>query len=127
MKSKWLIGVALLSLAAGAQAHTRLEASVPAEGSVVTASPSNIVLNFSAPARVTVLTLQKEGESEQKLSPLPTDMAPQVSVPAPKLAPGAYVVTWRVVSDDNHVMSGKLHFTVAAPVKDAAAMRSPAN
>lgn len=113
-KSKWLVGVGVLALAAGAQAHTHLKQSTPAEGSVLTTPPSNIVLTFSEAARVTALTLQKDGEAKQKLAPLPTAAAQQVTVAAPALAPGKYVVNWRVVSDDDHVMSGALHFTVAA-------------
>jgi methionine-rich copper-binding protein CopC len=113
--SKWLIGAGLLAFAAGAQAHTHLKQSTPAEGSVVTSPPPNIVLTFSEAARVTALTLQKEGAEKQKLAPLPAAAAEQVTVPVPALAPGKYVVNWRVVSDDNHVMSGALHFTVAGP------------
>ena len=103
-----------LTMSVGAQAHTHLKQSTPAEGSVVTVSPSNIVLKFSEAARVTALTLQKNGETAtQKLAPLPIEAATEVTVPAPKLVAGKYAVTWRVVSDDNHIMSGTLHFTVA--------------
>ena len=103
---------AALAFAAAAQAHTHLKGSTPAEGSSITASPTKIVLKFSEAAQVTALSIQKEGETEQKLSPLPGKPAAEVSVPAPKLAPGKYVVNYRVVSDDSHVMSGKLHFTI---------------
>jgi methionine-rich copper-binding protein CopC len=30
------------------------------------------------------------------------------------LTPGTYSVSWRVVSDDGHVMGGALHFTLTA-------------
>ncbi len=123
-KSKWLVGAGVLALAAAAQAHTHLKQSAPAEGSVVTAAPTNIVLTFSESARVTALTVQKEGEAAQKLAPLPSTPAEQVTVPAPKLAPGKYVVNWRVVSDDNHIMSGKLHFTID-PTAVPAAGKTP--
>ena len=113
-----LLAAALLGASALTQAHSHLKESQPAEGSVLNAPPANIVLKFSEAARVTALTLQKEGGAEQKLAPLPTTASAEVSVPAGKLAPGKYVVSYRVVSDDNHIMSGKLHFTVdpsAAP------------
>lgn len=118
-----LSAFALFLLATGAQAHTHLKQSTPAEGSVVTASPANIVLKFSEAARITALTVQKDGEAAQKLAPLPTDATPEVTVPAPKLGAGKYTVNWRVVSGDNHVMSGALHFTVAP----AAAGAKPAS
>ena len=111
--SKWLIAALLVSLAPLAQAHTHLKDAVPADNSTVKAPPENIMLTFSEAAKVTALSIQKEGGEEQKLSPLPTAAAAHVMVPAPKLAPGKYTVSYRVLSDDNHVMSGKIHFTVA--------------
>jgi methionine-rich copper-binding protein CopC len=106
-------GAVLMSLVAVAQAHSHLKESAPAEGSTVKAAPENITLTFSEAARLTALTIQKDGGDEQKVTPLPSESAMKISVPAPKLAPGKYTVNWRVVSADNHIMSGKLHFTVA--------------
>jgi len=116
---------ALLAFAAVANAHTRLKVSVPAEGSVITVSPANIVLTFSGPTRLTALTVRKEGEAEQKVSPLPAELAAQVTVPSPKLAPGKYIVSWRVVGADSHVMAGTLHFSVD-PAATPTAGKAPA-
>jgi methionine-rich copper-binding protein CopC len=121
-----LVTAALLAGSSLAEAHTHLKEAQPAEGSVVATAPANIVLKFSEAARVMALTVQKEGAAEQKLAPLPTAPAEQVSVPAPKLAPGKYVVNWRVVSGDNHVMSGKLHFTID-PAATPSAGKAPAH
>lgn len=110
--SIWFTTAALVLAAAGAHAHSHLKGSVPAEGSVVNAAPTSIVLKFSAAAKLTALTLQKDGGAEQKLAPLPTTASAEISVPAPKLEPGKYVVSYRVVGKDNHVMGGKLQFTV---------------
>ncbi len=108
-----LLTVALLALCASAQAHTHLKSAVPAEGSTVQA-PEQITLSFSGPARLTALTIQKDGDSkEQKIAPLPEQATSQVTVPVPKLTPGKYLLNWRIVSGDQHVMSGKLNFTVA--------------
>ena len=112
-RSKWLAAATAVALASVAQAHTHLKQATPAEGSTVTGSPEHIMLTFSEAARLTALTIQKDGGEEQKLAPLPTAASDHVMVPAPKLAPGKYTVNYRVVSADNHVMSGKLHFTVA--------------
>jgi copper resistance protein C len=117
---QWFAGLAVLALFATAQAHTPLKASMPAQGSTVKAPPDHIMLTFTGPARLTALTIQKEGGTEQKLAPLPAEAAASLSVPTPKLAPGKYTVNWRVVSGDNHVMSGKLHFTVADSTASAA-------
>jgi copper resistance protein C len=111
--SKWFAAAVLGMLTAAAQAHTHLKSAAPAEGSTVNASPDHITLTFTGAARLTALTIQKDGDKEQKISALPAEPAAQLTVPTPKLAPGPYTVTWRIVSSDNHVMSGKLHFTVA--------------
>jgi copper transport protein len=106
--------VALLALSALADAHAHLKESQPAEGSIVAAAPSNLVLKFSEDAQLTALTVQQEGGAEQKIAPLPTAPSVQVSVPMPRLSPGKYIVSWRVVSHDNHVMAGRLRFTIGA-------------
>ena len=107
--------VALLSLvgwSSNAFAHTHLQKSVPANGSVLSTAPENFVLTFAEPARLTALSLQKGSETPQKLTPLPSAAAREMSIPAPRLTPGKYVLSWRVVSDDGHVMPGKLSFTI---------------
>ena len=95
-----------------ANAHAHLQTSSPADNSVITSTPSNLVLNFSEAARLTALSLQKDNEPKQSMKPLPTAAAHQISVPLPLLTPGLYAVIWRVVADDGHVMSGALHFTL---------------
>jgi methionine-rich copper-binding protein CopC len=109
--TKWLISGALLLSVVTAHAHAHLTASAPAEGSTGTA-PEHIVLTFSEAARITAMTLQHEGEAPRKLTPLPAEMAARITVPLPRLSPGKYTLSWRVVSDDGHVVPGTLHFTV---------------
>jgi len=108
-----LCGLALLTFGVTASAHAHLEKSSPADGSVITTSPSSIVLSFSEAARLTALSIQRGDEAKQNLKPLPTTAAQQISVPLPPLKPGAYSLTWRVLSEDGHMMSGTLHFTLA--------------
>jgi methionine-rich copper-binding protein CopC len=108
-----LSGLALVAFGLTAHAHAHLQKSSPADNSVITTLPSNLVLNFSEAARLTALSIQKGSESQQSLKPLPTTAAQQISVPLPALTPGTYLVNWRVVSDDGHVMAGTLHFTLA--------------
>lgn len=109
-----LSGPVLAMFAVTASAHTHLQQSNPADNSVITASPTHLVLSFSEAARLTALSIQKDNEPERKLQPPSTAAAQQISVPLPPLAPGAYSVSWHVLSDDGHVMSGTLHFTLAA-------------
>lgn len=107
------ISTALLLLAGAAQAHTHLEKAVPADNAVLNEPPAQLQLEFSKVARVTAVTVQKEGDKDAvKVTALPTTFATAQSVPLQPLAPGKYLVNWRVVGEDNHVMAGKLHFTI---------------
>ena len=113
---QWTMAALIALFAANAHAHTHLKDSVPAEGSTVAVSPPNIVLKFSEPTRLTALAVKKSDGSEQKLAPLPTSPAPEVTVRAPEqLAPGKYSLVWRAVAADGHIMSGELHFTISPP------------
>ncbi len=107
-----LIGTALLSLAATAHAHAHLTGSVPADHSSGKA-PERVELSFSEAARITMLTLQRDGEETRKMTP-PENTAAKLTIPLPELASGSYTLSWRVVSADGHVMAGALHFTVVA-------------
>jgi len=109
-----LFGLALVAFGVTANAHALLQKSSPADNSVITTSPSNLVLNFSEAARLTALWIRKGEQPKQDLKPLPTTAAQQISVPLPPLTPGTYSVSWRLVSDDGHIMGGALHFTLAA-------------
>jgi methionine-rich copper-binding protein CopC len=104
----------LVGTTAFAFAHAKLLKSDPVEGSTVKAAPTRFVLTFGEPAKLTRLTLQKGAEPARKIGPLPTDAAAEISVPAPKLEPGKYVLAWRAVGNDSHVVPGKLTFTVGA-------------
>jgi len=106
-------GLVLALTATGVLAHAHLKKAVPADGAVVSASPSSVVLSFSEPATLTACWLQKGDGPKQKITGLATTPAAQISVPVPKLEAGAYVLSWRVVADDGHVLPGKIHFTVS--------------
>lgn len=108
-----LFALSLLSVSALVSAHTHLEKAVPADGSTLHEPPRQFVLSFGKPARVTAASLQKDAGVAQKLGPLPEGAAREVSIPAPALSPGRYTLTWRAMSEDGHVMPGKITFTLA--------------
>jgi methionine-rich copper-binding protein CopC len=109
-----LLGSTLLALASLAHAHAHLTRSVPADASTLSTSPPNLVLTFSEAALLTAASVQKAGAAPRKLLPLPTRAAAQVSFALPALTPGAYLVSWRALSADGHIMPGRIHFTIAA-------------
>ena len=98
-----------------ARAHTHLEKASPADGATLSSAPKEVILEFSEPTRVTAATVQKEGEKQSTvLKPAGKAAAATVSLPlSTSLSAGKYVVTWRALGADNHVMSGKLHFSIA--------------
>lgn len=104
-----LVGCSTLAFA-----HAKLVKADPANGSTVKAAPTKFVLTFGEPAKLTALSLQKGAEPAKKIGSLPTDASAEISVPAPKMEPGKYTLSWRVVGDDGHVLPGKVTFTVGA-------------
>ena len=104
----------VIAFVAAAQAHTHLQKATPADGSVITASPQNVVLKFSEPARLTAAWIQKGQEAKRKLGPLPEKLASEVTIALSTLTPGSYVVSWQAVSDDGHVMPGHIRFTLSS-------------
>ena len=107
------IGLALLfaGAAATAHAHSLLLSSTPVEASTI-APPSQVVLGFSENSQLTALTLLQGSGPALKVAPLPPQAAQQLRVGLPKLTPGAWSLTWRVIGSDGHITHGTVHFTV---------------
>jgi len=110
---KTILQALILSLtAAVAHAHTELASSTPADEAVLDAAPEKIALQFSGAVRLMSLTVESEATGKQDLGPLPSSASEQFSIELPSLSDGSYVVSWRALSADTHVMTGKLGFTV---------------
>jgi methionine-rich copper-binding protein CopC len=109
--------LAALAIASAADAHPQLKAAGPAPGSVVTASPKalriqfneGIVLGFSG-LEITNASGQKQPVGEASLSP--TDKKELIVPLSAQLAPGKYTVAWHAVGDDTHKVDGKYSFEV---------------
>lgn len=115
-RSAVIAALGALLLTVPAFAHTHLAKSDPADGSVLTKAPEHVSLEFAQPVKFTEFSIQKGDEKPEKLLvPLPEAPATKISATTPKLsAAGVYVVSWRAVGGDGHVMSGKVRFTIAA-------------
>lgn len=124
----------LLLLALGAaQAHTEVTGTTPAANARVRA-PDRVVLNFSEPINLRFSTFKvlplpagadaagaaaaalarKTGAAPRAdtASPL-SGLAARVTLPLrPDLRPGAYLIVWRLLSDDGHPVSGHSVFHV---------------
>lgn len=108
------VGVTLLLGAAPAWAHSKLEASNPADGASVAAPPSSVSLTFDedVQAGFTVMTLiGPDGKDYHSGNVTETDET--VTVNTLPLGPaGVYQIGYRVVSADGHPVSGKTSFTL---------------
>jgi len=109
-----LLGAATLTMAGFAHADAHLASSVPADNSVISHAPSQISLNFSAPIRITALSLQRHGEKEPKRIEVSAEApANEIDIPVTQLGPGAYTLNWRGIGGDNHEASGTVRFTIS--------------
>ena len=116
------LGAFALPLGLGARdtavRHITMDGSFPADGEKVS-SVAEIRLFFSgAPlmrgASVRIVTSSRELVRTPAPAPDPADPK-QLFVPIQQaLAPGTYVVQWRCIADDGHVMRGDFRFEVAA-------------
>jgi len=106
---------ALIFAASGADAHALLKAAGPAPGSVVTAPPKAIRIQFSEAVELTFsgIELKNQAGQVQTLGAAtlnPKDKA-QLIVPVNgDLAPGKYTVSWHAVGGDTHKTEGSFNF-----------------
>jgi methionine-rich copper-binding protein CopC len=105
--------VPLLFASSAALSHAHLERASPADGSVVSEAPQSLRLEFSEPAQLAALWIARDGGTRQKIAPLPQRAQQQITVALPQLVPGSYVVSWRAVGADGHVVPGQIRFTLS--------------
>jgi copper transport protein len=110
---KRLTGMSLLAVIGVAHAHAHLLQANPADGSVLSRPPTSFEFKFNEAATLTALSLQKAGGSVEKVPLSSVKAATDISVAAPALGPGSYTLTYRVLSDDHHIVSGQLQFKVS--------------
>ena len=98
------------------EAHTRLTQSFPSDSTVLVEDPGEVVLTFSTDVRLTAISLLGPGGELKKLGPVPEKMNQKIFLAIQeKLAPGDYLLTWRAVGADTHLVSGEIHFSVLGP------------
>ena len=99
--------------------HITLEASVPEDEAMVEGDVEQVRLFFSDAPLMRGASIRIVDSSRKLMRSSPPAQDPddpkQLSVDvAPALPPGAYVVQWRCIADDGHVMRGSFSFEVAA-------------
>ena len=109
--------IASLAMPLSASAHSELVSSSPADGDAVTATPSEIVLTFSAaldPKKSSIILKDASGAQIGKAGVDPAKNTVMRMTP-PILEPGAYEIDWTSVATDGDLLRGKVTFTVEAP------------
>ena len=110
-----LVLLGALAVATAAAAHTKLASTVPAEGASAPAPMKELVLEFAGDVRLTAVTLTDASGAKKAIAEVPTAVAAKFTLAVrDELAPGSYVVTWRAVGADTHVVSGEIHFSITA-------------
>ncbi len=118
-----LLWVVLGTAAAGpAAAHAELVSTAPANGAEVTRPPADLQLVFSEPVKPVKGSFDLRDEDDRRVAVVqPTAQAKTLRTPLPAgLGPGFYLFNFRVVSADNHPISGSVAFSVTKPAKAAA-------
>jgi methionine-rich copper-binding protein CopC len=99
--------------------HAKVVRTSPAANAVLAASPDHVTLEMSEAVELkgSKLTVAVLGGMPVALGALRhepgTTKTVRADVSAP-LAPGAYIVAWRLMSKDGHVVSGGMQFKVGA-------------
>ncbi|MFC4069911.1 copper resistance CopC/CopD family protein [Actinoplanes subglobosus] len=110
----------LLGSAQPVRAHATLVGTDPAQGAVLATAPNRILLTFDETVRGVpdgVQIFDARGELVEARTTV-TGAALTVDL-AGQLGTGTTVLTWRVVSDDGHPISGALTFSVGAATTPA--------
>lgn len=99
--------------------HLKLVRSFPAADTVMATSPEKVTIELSEAVELTgaSLTLAKQGGAPIALGALRREpSAPKVlrAEVTTTLASGGYVVSWRTMSKDGHVVKGTVGFRVDA-------------
>ena len=112
--TRLFVAAAALLLTLTSHAHTALKASKPAADASV-AAPTAIELTFAGDVRLTAVSLADAAGAHKHLDAVPAEIASEFKVAVHEpLVPGEYLVVWRAVGADTHIVSGEFKFTVTA-------------
>ena len=111
--------IACVSLSMTASAHNVLKSSIPADGSTLERSPSELALDFNGQVRLVKLSLKRSDESIDVGFKPDLTAATSFVVPVPELASGTYSLEFSVIGEDGHTVAGHLNFGIGMPAAHA--------
>ena len=114
-----------------ANAHSLLSSSFPQDGETLDAPPKEIVMDFKSPAKLIKVELKKannkqgnsflgglfggdDGETVPLGESFLMSMNKRQIIPMPSLGEGDYLLSWRAMGEDGHVIKGELTFKVGS-------------
>ena len=119
----------LIIIPIAANAHSPLSSSSPQDGETLDAPPIEIVMDFKSPAKLIKVELKKsknkqgnsflgglfggdDGEPVALGESFLMSMNKRQIIPMPSLGAGDYLLSWRAMGEDGHVIKGELTFKV---------------
>ncbi|MEX3017960.1 copper resistance protein CopC [Gymnodinialimonas hymeniacidonis] len=112
MIKQTLLGLAVIIAPVLAFAHSKSEATTPANGATVTEVPE-LSMRFDDPMRIISVTLTSSDRDVEIERETGMDPATEFrALPLEELTPGSYRFDWRGMASDGHPMQGSFSFTV---------------
>ena len=119
----------LIILPMAANAHSPLSSSSPQDGEILDTPPVEIVMDFKSPAKLIKVELKKSKSNQENGflgglfdrddgEPIPIgegflmSMSKRQIIPMPSLKVGHYLLSWRAMGEDGHVIKGAVNFKV---------------
>lgn len=111
-----LIASAVLSLflVSTLSAHTSLKATHPESGSILSAAPEQVTLEFLEPVRLTQLRIESALQEPRRLKFMPNAISREYSAATPDMGPGRNAIHWTALAADGHVIEGTIILVVRA-------------
>jgi copper transport protein len=114
----WCAALLLMLLAAAqpsaAFAHASLIASDPANEAVLAVAPASLTLTFNEAVTPLLMRIIDQRGAATGLARIERRGDSLVVMPPPGLGAGAYILSWRVISEDGHPVGGALTFWIGA-------------
>ncbi|MBY5932094.1 copper resistance protein CopC [Tateyamaria omphalii] len=111
---KRLLMTAMIGLwATDAVAHSPLETTLPADDAIVSEVPTDVTMNFQGNIRLTRVTMTHADQHTEDLDLEGFEgFISDYAIPLHSMGSGVYVIEWRGLGTDGHVLTGSFSFTV---------------
>lgn len=96
-----------------ALAHSSMIQANIEENAHIAEAPAEFALTFEHEAAITSFMVMKSNDEMIAVDFKPSGtMSRNFQIPLPALTAGEYVLSWKSMTKDGHVMPGSIHFTV---------------